>query len=80
VAPSVKTIRTRPETRRGPTRRRSVAARPAADVGVLAAEQRLRSSGGPDDRARYHCACGLAFLAPVSTTVGCPHCGTRQSW
>jgi len=40
----------------------------------------MRAAGGPLDQARYHCACNFAFLAAVSTTVACPHCGTRQSW
>jgi hypothetical protein len=46
----------------------------------FAAERRLRDSGGPDDSATYHCACGYVFEAPVSTGVACPHCGTGQAW
>jgi hypothetical protein len=46
----------------------------------LSAEWRLRASGGPDDRAHYHCACGYAFEASVSTSVRCPHCGSGQAW
>lgn len=41
---------------------------------------RERDAGGPDDRARYHCHCGFVFEAAVSTSVGCPHCGTAQAW
>jgi hypothetical protein len=41
---------------------------------------RERDAGGPDDRALYHCHCGYVFKAAVSTTVGCPHCGTAQVW
>ncbi len=33
-----------------------------------------------DDKAFYACGCGYAFTANVSTTVGCPHCGTEQAW
>lgn len=33
-----------------------------------------------DDKAFYACNCGYAFTAAVSTTVGCPHCGTAQAW
>ena len=33
-----------------------------------------------DDKAFYTCGCGYAFTASVSTTVGCPHCGTTQAW
>ena len=47
---------------------------------ALAAERRLRASGGPDDIASYGCACGYLFEAPVSTGVSCPHCGAAQAW
>ena len=39
-----------------------------------------RRAGGPEDRALYLCACGAAFTAPVSTSVGCPTCGDDQAW
>jgi hypothetical protein len=39
-----------------------------------------RRAGGPEDRALYSCICGYAFNAPVTTSVGCPHCGTEQAW
>jgi hypothetical protein len=39
-----------------------------------------RRAGGPEDRALYACACGHAFTAAVSTSVGCPRCGTAQAW
>ncbi len=39
-----------------------------------------RRAGGPEDRALYLCACGTAFTAPVSTSVGCPQCGDSQAW
>jgi hypothetical protein len=47
-----------------------------------AAETHLRAkrSSGPEDRALYSCHCGYAFTAEVSTSVGCPHCGTSQAW
>jgi hypothetical protein len=54
-------------------------ARPRAERN-LDAERRLRSSGGPDDRAHYRCGCGYVFEASVSTSVACPHCGTGQAW
>lgn len=44
------------------------------------AERRMRDAGGPDDRACYSCGCGFVFVAPVSTSVQCPHCDTEQSW
>ena len=47
---------------------------------VSAAQARARRSGGPQDRALYRCGCGYAFKAEVTTSVGCPHCGTAQAW
>jgi hypothetical protein len=47
---------------------------------VSAADARARRSGGPQDEALYRCTCGYAFKAEVSTSVGCPHCGTDQAW
>jgi hypothetical protein len=39
-----------------------------------------RRGGGPEDQALYSCMCGFAFKATVTTSVGCPHCGTEQAW
>jgi hypothetical protein len=44
------------------------------------AVQRVRNAGGPLDQASYTCMCGYVFLAPVSTTVRCPHCHAAQAW
>jgi hypothetical protein len=33
-----------------------------------------------NDQAVYACQCGFVFEAPVSTSVGCPHCGGTQAW
>jgi hypothetical protein len=41
---------------------------------------RVREAGGPIDRACYTCQCGYLFVATVSTTVNCPHCGAGQAW
>lgn len=43
-------------------------------------EARVREAGGPEDHAQYACSCGLAFTAPVSASVACPHCGAEQAW
>jgi hypothetical protein len=51
-------------------------ARPAPTV----AHDRAKRSGGPADTALYSCSCGFAFQAEVTTSVGCPHCGTSQAW
>ena len=47
---------------------------------VLQTLARAKRSGGPEDTALYSCSCGYAFKAVVSTSVGCPHCGTSQAW
>ena len=47
---------------------------------VLQTLARSKRSGGPEDRALYSCSCGYAFKAEVSTSVGCPQCGTTQAW
>ncbi len=47
---------------------------------VLQTLARAKRSGGPEDIALYSCGCGYAFKAPVSTSVGCPHCGANQAW
>ncbi len=47
---------------------------------ILQTLARAKRSGGPEDRALYSCCCGHAFKAEVSTSVGCPRCGTDQAW
>lgn len=49
---------------------------PEPDVAV----RRTRDAGGPVDEACYPCSCGCFFIAPVSTSVSCPHCGAKQAW
>ena len=34
----------------------------------------------PQDAAFYSCVCGFAWTDAVTTSVGCPHCGTAQAW
>jgi hypothetical protein len=84
-----------PFTERRHSRRRRARREPAApaqvappirEVTLIArrpsdpAAQRVRDAGGPLDRASYTCMCGCVFLAPVSTTVECPHCHAPQAW
>ncbi|HZV73791.1 MAG TPA: hypothetical protein VFF79_08765 [Conexibacter sp.] len=69
--------RTRPRIGGRATRRTTDA---AADVPQPSPEARERAAGGPQDHAAYRCSCGYVFDAPVSTTVGCPHCGGTQAW
>jgi hypothetical protein len=45
-----------------------------------ATARRVREAGGPLDEAHYSCACGYLFVASVSTSVSCPHCGATQAW
>jgi hypothetical protein len=54
--------------------------RSRARTAVLQTLARAKRSGGPEDRALYSCQCGFAFKAEVTTSVGCPHCGTSQAW
>ena len=42
--------------------------------------RRRREVGGMQDEAVYTCQCGFVFHAAVSTSVGCPHCGSSQAW
>lgn len=48
-------------------------------VEMTATESHRRGPAG-SDRALYQCGCGYSFTAEVTTTVGCPHCGTSQAW
>jgi hypothetical protein len=54
----------------------SAASPPQPDVTT----RRTRDDGGPLDEACYPCSCGYFFIAPVSTSVSCPHCGAKQAW
>ena len=55
---------------------------PAAISGGDVRREGGTCSGKPltNDEAVYHCQCGFVFEAPVSTSVGCPHCGGTQAW
>jgi hypothetical protein len=73
--------------RRGqePTAQQVAARAPEIDPTLVpvaedAAARHSRTADGPHDLASYNCQCGLIFAAPVSTTVGCPHCGSEQAW
>ena len=68
-------------TTRRPKRHRSTRAGRHSESRPEPAEVRAaRRGGGPEDRALYSCMCGYAFKADVTTSVGCPHCGTEQAW
>lgn len=61
-------------------RPRPAAPQRAERQAVLTRTQAARRAADCDDKAFYACSCGFAFTATVSTTVGCPHCGTPQAW
>jgi hypothetical protein len=52
--------------------RRSDAASPGRERNKLA--------NVSEDAALYNCECGYIFKAAVTTSVGCPHCGSAQAW
>lgn len=43
-------------------------------------DRRHRDFDRVQDNALYKCGCGMSFDAPVTASVGCPHCGERQAW
>jgi hypothetical protein len=57
-----------------------MAAPVAQEDGITATSHERRHTGPSEDRALYTCECGCAFKALVTTSVGCPHCGTAQAW
>ena len=63
-----------------PFRRSRAAAPERRDRDRVAHAHPARRGVACDDKAFYACSCGYAFTAAVSTTVGCPHCGTAQAW
>jgi hypothetical protein len=63
-------------SRRRAPRGSSGRARPAASPG----RERNKRANVSEDAALYSCACGYVFKAAVTTSVGCPHCGSAQAW
>ena len=47
---------------------------------AVPSRERNQRANVSQDAALYSCACGYVFKAPVTTSVGCPHCGTDQAW
>jgi rubrerythrin len=63
------------------TRRAPRGDRRPAPIDLRASERmRAQRTPAPEDQALYRCECGYAFKAEVTTSVGCPHCGTDQAW
>ena len=64
-----------------PTRRPARGDRRPAPIDLRASERlRAQRTPAPEDLALYRCQCGYCFKAEVTTSVGCPHCGTDQAW
>jgi hypothetical protein len=78
----VQRARSAPAEHRRSRRRAESRERPCrADGTPLERHQlRERATPGPEDRALYTCRCGSTFQAPVTASVGCPHCGEPQAW
>ena len=62
----------RRRSRRGSGQRRSAE--------VSAGRERNKRANVSEDAALYNCECGYVFKAAVTTSVGCPHCGSAQAW
>ncbi|MBE2319971.1 hypothetical protein DVA67_028660 [Solirubrobacter sp. CPCC 204708] len=58
-------------------RRRS---RKRAKTATSPGRERNQRANVNQDAALYSCSCGYVFKAAVTTSVGCPHCGSAQAW
>jgi predicted Zn-ribbon and HTH transcriptional regulator len=47
---------------------------------VTPGRERNKRANVSEDAALYSCQCGYVFKAEVTTSVGCPHCGSAQAW
>jgi hypothetical protein len=69
--------------RRAPAERRGghvPTAAPAPASPAPAGRPGPRRLDAPQDQALFTCTCGFAWTGAVTTSVGCPHCGTAQAW
>src|SRR3954447_17817782 len=78
VNPSKTMHLTRPLTplHRRPRRPSGTRAKSAVSPG----RERNKRANVSQDAATYNCECGYVFTAAVTTSVGCPHCGSPQAW
>jgi hypothetical protein len=67
-------------SRRSSGSRRSAILTRRARRAVAGARERNQRANVSQDAATYSCECGYVFKAAVTTSVGCPHCGTDQAW
>ena len=63
-----------------PNRRARRAGKRRAQAGVSPTRERNQRANYNEDAATYSCSCGYVFKAAVTTSVGCPHCGSAQAW
>jgi hypothetical protein len=70
----------RPLTLPKPRTRRLRAVPSPPPAAVSRARERNQRANLCEDAATYACGCGYVFMAPVSTSVDCPHCGADQAW
>ena len=49
-------------------------------VAISPGRERNKRANVSEDAALYNCECGYIFKAAVTTSVGCPHCGSAQAW
>ena len=66
--------------RRFPNARRPAILTRRARHAAAGARERSQRANVCQDAALYSCGCGYVFKAEVTTSVGCPHCGTDQAW
>jgi hypothetical protein len=51
-----------------------------SEAPVSPGRERNKRANVSEDAALYSCGCGYVFKAAVTTSVGCPHCGSDQAW
>jgi rubrerythrin len=68
-----------PKRRAAGSRRPALLTRQARHATAPFRERNKRANIS-QDAATYSCECGYVFKAEVTTSVGCPHCGTNQAW
>jgi hypothetical protein len=62
------------------SRRRTRGSSPRPQPATSPGRERNKRANIIEDAALYNCSCGYVFKAAVTTSVGCPHCGTPQAW
>ena len=63
-----------------PRRRQTRGSGARAQGSASPGRERNKRANVSQDAALYSCSCGYVFKAAVTTSVGCPHCGTAQAW